>query len=50
MFSPVIRSDKKYVEREYIIFITLCETFFHEFYVTDMRYDTIFVSFIKSSL
>jgi len=25
MFRPIIRTDKKYVERQYIIFITLCE-------------------------
>jgi len=48
MFRPIIISDKKYVERLYTIFITLCENFFHAFYVTDMRYDTIFVGFIKS--
>jgi len=40
----------KYEERLYTIFSTLCETFFHAFYVTDMRYDTIFVCFIKSGL
>jgi len=50
MFRPIIISHKKYVERLYTIFITLCETFFHAFYVTDMRYDTIFVGYIKSCL
>jgi len=48
MFRPTIRSDKKYVERLNTIFISLCETFFHSFYVTDLRYDTIYVSWIKS--
>jgi len=43
MFRPIIRSDKKYVERQYTILITLCETFFQAFYVTDMRYDTLSV-------
>jgi len=50
MFRPIIISDKKYVERLYTIFITLCETFFHAFYVTDMPYDTISVSWIKACL
>jgi len=27
MFRPIITSDKKYVERQYTIFITLCENF-----------------------
>jgi len=35
-----------YVERLNTIFISLCETFFHAFYVTDLRYDTISVSWI----
>jgi len=50
MFRPIIISDKKYDERLYTIFITLFETSFHAFYVTDMRYDTIFVCVIKSCL
>jgi len=50
MFRPIIISDKKNVERLYTIFITLGETFFHAFYVTDMRYDTISLSFITSCL
>jgi len=50
MCRPIIRSDRKYVERINTIFIALCETFFHAFYVTDLRYDTIFVSWIKSCL
>ena len=37
MFRPIITSEKKYVERQFTIFITLCETFF-------MRYDTLFIS------
>jgi len=49
MFRPIIRSDK-YFERQNTIFITLCEAFFHAFYVTDMRYDAISVSWIKSCL
>ena len=47
MFRPIIRTEKKYVERQFTIFITLCETFFNAFYFTDMRYDTIFISWIK---
>jgi len=35
IFRPIIRTDKKHVERRYTIFITLCETFFHAFYVTE---------------
>jgi len=31
-------------------FSSLCETFFHAFYVTDMRYDTISVCWIKTCL
>jgi len=27
MFRPINRADGKYVERQYSIFITLCETF-----------------------
>ena len=50
MFRPIIRSDKKYVERINTIFINQSETFFHAFYVTDLRYDTIYVSWIKSGL
>ena len=50
MFRPIIISDKKYDERLYTIFITLFDTFSHAFYVTVMRYDTIFVCFIKSYL
>jgi len=50
LFRPKDISDKNYVERLYTIFISLCETFFHAFYVTDMRYDTISVCFIKSCL
>jgi len=50
MFRSIIISDKKDVERLYTIFITLCETFFNAFYFTDMRYDMIFVGFIKSCL
>jgi len=49
MFRPIIRSDK-YFERQNTIFITLCEVFFHAFYVKDMRYDVISVSRIKSRL
>jgi len=49
-FRPIISSDKKYVERLNTIFISLCETFFHAFYVTDLRYNTISVSWIKSCL
>jgi len=30
MFRPIIRTDKKYVERQYSIFITLC-VFFHKY-------------------
>jgi len=48
LVRPIIISDKNYVERLYTIFITFCETFFHAFYVTEMRYDTISVCFIKS--
>jgi len=50
IFRPIIRSDKKYVERLNTIFISFCETFFHAFYVTDLFYDTISVSWIKSCL
>jgi len=39
-----------YVEGQYTIFITLCETFFHVFYVTDKRHDKISVSWIKTCL
>jgi len=41
MFRPIIISGKKYFERLYTIFITFCETFFHAYFVTDMRYDSI---------
>jgi len=34
MFRPIIRTDKKYVERRYTIFITLGKTLFHAFFVT----------------
>jgi len=27
MFRPIIRADRNYVERQYTIFITLCEKF-----------------------
>ena len=47
---PLIKSEKKYVERLNTIFITLCEAFFNAFYVTDLRYDTISVIWIKSCL
>jgi hypothetical protein len=50
MFRPIIRADKKYVEHLNTIFITLHEALFHAFYVTDLRYDTISVSWIKSCL
>jgi len=36
----------KYVERQYTIFINLCEIYFHAFYLTDMGYVTISVSWI----
>jgi len=52
VFKPVIRTVKMYVEHQYTIFTTLCETFFLAFFVTDRcvmtRFPSVGVSNINS--
>ena len=48
MFRPIIRADRNYVERQYTIFITLCD--FRAFYVKDKCVESTSVSWSKSYL